>query len=294
VCPAGSEIRVEEIDQPVVSAAARTPFEARRRVFILEGAHAMTEAAANRMLKTLEEPPAFAHLLLLTDRPGEVLETIASRCQQVRFDPLTVDAMAALLEAAGVEPREARACAALALGDGERARALATEEGRALRARAQELATAALDGELAARPWAALVQEAGREGERAVAQVSEAAAAEQEFLSTKDRRRHERETTERARRAGRRATTGALDHVLQLTGLWFRDLACVAEGASELALNADRAEELARAAQGRPPARLRNAVELVEDTRQCLVLNVAHELACEALTYRLARELAAS
>ena len=81
VIPSGaSEMLVADIDEPVVAAAARTPFESRRRVFVLEGAETMHDATANRLLKTLEEPPAFVHLILLTSRPGEVLPTVASRC----------------------------------------------------------------------------------------------------------------------------------------------------------------------------------------------------------------------
>ncbi len=48
----------------------------------------MNDQAANRMLKTLEEPLDFVHLVLLSDRLDDVLATIASRCQPVRFDPL--------------------------------------------------------------------------------------------------------------------------------------------------------------------------------------------------------------
>ena len=48
----------------------------------------MNDQAANRMLKTLEEPPAFVHLLLLATAARTCSPTIASRCQPVRFDPL--------------------------------------------------------------------------------------------------------------------------------------------------------------------------------------------------------------
>ncbi len=93
VTPSGAaEMLVADIEEPVVAAATRTPFESARRVFVIESADAMNDQAANRMLKTLEEPPAFAHLLLLTDRREDVLATIASRCQLVRFDPLPSDA----------------------------------------------------------------------------------------------------------------------------------------------------------------------------------------------------------
>ena len=85
----------------------------------------MNDEAANRMLKTLEEPPAFAHLVLLTDRPGNVMPTIASRCQHVRFDAPPANELAALLQERGVSAETARACARLSLGDGEKALALA-------------------------------------------------------------------------------------------------------------------------------------------------------------------------
>ena len=81
--------------------------------------------------------------------------------------------------------------------------------------------------------------------------------------------------------------------MLGLAGLWYRDLACVAVGAPDLVLHADRAAELAADAEGRDGAVLREALELVEDTRARLVLNVSEELACEALAYRLERLLAA-
>src|SRR3954462_11448351 len=67
-----AEMLVGDIE-PVVAAVSHTPFEAPRRVFVIEAADRLIEAAANKMLKTLEEPPEFAHLVLLTDRPSNVL-----------------------------------------------------------------------------------------------------------------------------------------------------------------------------------------------------------------------------
>ncbi len=72
--PSGAaEMLVADIEEPVVAAATRTPFESARRVFVIEAADTMNDQAANRMLKTLEEPPAFTHLLLLADRREDVL-----------------------------------------------------------------------------------------------------------------------------------------------------------------------------------------------------------------------------
>ena len=288
VAPSGAaEMLVADIDEPVVAAATRTPFEARRRVFVIERADTMNDQAANKMLKTLEEPPPFAHLVLLTDRPANVLPTIASRCQHVRFDALPVSELAARLEARGVAPETARACARLALGDGERALWLALGRGPALRQAAEGYARAALRDELGAKPWKALLDEAKRSGEEAAKAVEERADAELEVTASKDRKRVEREGVERGRRASRRAATATLDHGLQLAGLWFRDLACLADGAEEVVHHADRLDALREdLALGRRPYRA--YVDAVDDTRQRLVLNVNEELALEALAYRIA------
>src|SRR6202050_4304156 len=69
----GAEMAGGDSDEPGVAPATRTPFESSRRVFVIEGADTMNDQAANRMLKTLEEPPPFVHLVLLPDRREAVL-----------------------------------------------------------------------------------------------------------------------------------------------------------------------------------------------------------------------------
>src|SRR5579884_3992698 len=179
VRPSGAaEMLVGDIEHAVVAAATRTPFEARRRVFVIERAEALNDQAANRLLKTLEEPPPFAHLVLVSDRREDVMATIASRCQAVRFDPLAPEQIAAALEQQGVAADTALACARLALGDGALAAGLAGEQGTRLRSLAERLARSALAGETGARPWQALL-EAGREaGAAAGERAQQATAAE--------------------------------------------------------------------------------------------------------------------
>jgi DNA polymerase-3 subunit delta' len=241
----------------------------------------MNDATANRMLKTLEEPPAYAHLILLSDRPGELLPTVSSRCQHVRFDALPSDELARRLEQRGIQPQTALACARLALGDGERALAYALGNGPALRAAAEALARGT--GE---RPWLAMLELGKSEGELVAAQLAEQHAEQLELAGKQEKQRLKKEHEERARRAERRAKAATLDRGLALTGLWFRDAACIAERAPELVHAVDRADQLA--AEQRSPVQLRTALELVEDTRSRLALNVNEELALEALAYRLA------
>jgi DNA polymerase-3 subunit delta' len=289
VAPSGAhEMLRRDVDEAVVSAAARTPFEATRRVFVLERADTMNDEAANSLLKTLEEPPSYVVLLLLTDRPTQVLPTISSRCQPVRFDPLPVGELAQRLQTRGVAPDVADACARLSLGDGERALALALGDGPALRDRAEAFARAPLAGRShAERAWRPLLDSARAAGGVAKEQVEVALAEELEYLPKKEHKRRETEFTDRARRAERRATTGALDHALQLVGLWYRDTACVVAGADELVHHSDRLDALREDADGRAHGELLEKVALVDDTRARLALNVSEELALEALAYRL-------
>jgi len=289
VTPSGSsEMLVADIDEPVVAAATRTPFESRRRVFVIERAETMHDATANRLLKTLEEPARFVHLILLTSRPGEVLPTVSSRCQHVRFEAPSAARLAARLEEAGVAPAVAAACGRLALGDGERAVALALGDGPALRDAAQAFAVGALRGGLEERPWMALLELAKRAGDHSAAELETRHRDELEFVARSERSRHEREHAERVKRAQRRSSASTLDTGLGLVELWYRDASMIVEGSSELVHATDRLAELEATAEGRSPRTLHRALELVVDTRERLALNVTEELALEALAYRLA------
>jgi DNA polymerase-3 subunit delta' len=315
VTPSGaSEMLVGDIDEAVLGAVARTPFESSRRVFVLEGAHTMNDQVANRLLKTLEEPPAFAHLILLTNGLGDVLPTIASRCQHVRFDPLSATRIEEGLAGGGGLAGEerlageggharddrlaegdrlpARAAARLSLGDAGFAAWLISEPGRALRASAEEYARAALGGRTAQRSWLGVLEQARAAGARAGAEALARSEAELELLPGKERKRSQREAAEAQRRIERRERTRTLDRALGLAELWLRDVWCLAEGAPELVYAVDRAEQLGEDAAGRPPARLLRGVELIAATRRRLTLNVAEELALEALAYRLEELLA--
>jgi DNA polymerase-3 subunit delta' len=288
VAPSGAhELLVSDVDEPVVGAASKTPFESTRRVFVIERVDELGDEAANRMLKTLEEPASFVHLILLTDRLVDVLPTIRSRCQLVRFEPAPVAEVAAEIEGAGVARLTALACARLSLGDAERARELAGEEGDALRAAAESFARSTLAGNAAERkPWLELLAAVRARGEATRKQLEAQATAVLELYPRRERKRVETEWSDRIRRVRRRVETAMLDLGLQLVSLWFADLAYLGWGADELVRNSDRRDQLS-ADCGRDPQRLRAAIELVEDTRQRFQLNVSEELACEALAYRL-------
>lgn len=293
VSPSGAhEILVSDIDQPVIAAASKTPFESSRRVFVIERVDELGDEAANRMLKTLEEPAAFVHLILLTDRLVEVLPTIRSRCQLVRFEAPSVADIVSTLVAGGCSPDVADACARLSLGDASRAAELAAEEGALIRAGAERFALAVLGGRAAVdRAWIDLLRSVRARGEVLRVALEESRDAEVELFPRKERKRIETEWSERIRRTRRRTETGALDLGLQLVSLWFADLLYLSVGAEDLVRNTDRSSELHDSGAGPDAASLRAAIEQVEDTRQRFQLNVSEELACEALAYRLERTL---
>ncbi len=98
------------------------PFEATRKVFVLDAAERMQPASANALLKTLEEPAPDTQFILITSSPQEILPTILSRCIPLTFHPLPDEAVAALLRKKGFSQEWAK----LAQGSCQRAIELAT------------------------------------------------------------------------------------------------------------------------------------------------------------------------
>jgi DNA polymerase-3 subunit delta' len=287
LAPSGAQHLVEAVRERVIRAASYRPYEGARRVFVIEAAEAMRDESQNALLKTLEEPPAFAHLILLTSEPEALLETISSRCQPVEFAPLPLSAVEKALGegepeggSATASSEEIATAARLSAGDVELARFLLDERGRKLRAAALNLASPSSKA-----PWRGLLKTAEDVGPHAED------AARKALESDKDAgvKRSAREMTDEAKRVGRRRRTDVLDLGLSLAASWFRDLAAVAEGAPDVAFNQDRLPQLRAAAEGVSSEAARGAAALVQDTRRRLDLNVSEELALEALSFRLDR-----
>ncbi|MBL8353162.1 MAG: DNA polymerase III subunit delta' [Burkholderiaceae bacterium] len=116
------DLRVEQVRQ-AIGWSQRTSGRGRGKVLLLHPADAMNAAAANALLKTLEEPPGSMRLLLTSADPERLLPTVRSRCQRLRLglpaadqaldwlQAQGVDEAPALLAVAGGSPLEAQACA---------------------------------------------------------------------------------------------------------------------------------------------------------------------------------------
>ena len=93
------------------------PVEGAARFFLIENAESLNEASSNALLKTLEEASPTTHIILITSRPSSLLPTIRSRCQTVRFAPLTAEELESFLVKNGKRAgEEARLAAQLASG----------------------------------------------------------------------------------------------------------------------------------------------------------------------------------
>jgi|1186.fasta_scaffold02650_1 DNA polymerase-3 subunit delta' len=255
VDPPATQIRVEDA-QTIVDEVSRSPIEGERKVILLFDAERLrlNEAAANKLLKTLEEPPPRAMIVLVTSGADQLLPTIRSRCQRVDFAFLSADNVATALRADGVAPERAQLLARLAGGRLDRARAL---DGRLGPVRDAFVATAsAIDGSggAVARQTAMVLdalQEALTELESSQIAEAEQLAAELEAAGYPERTRRAqlRRLEERHKRAHRRARTDALLEGITALETVYRD-AMAGPGAERLNLDREVLALSARSAAG--------------------------------------------
>ena len=131
--PETAAIKIEQV-RTLVREIASGPFEGRARAFVIDDAHTMTEQAMNALLKSLEEPAATSHVLLVTGAPQALLPTIRSRCQVLRFGPIPAAILEQHLQQRhGLTADEARLRASLSGGSLGAALAFESDGYRAVR-----------------------------------------------------------------------------------------------------------------------------------------------------------------
>ena len=139
---AAPAIRIEGV-RKLQEEIARIPLLSERRVVIMQKADKMNEAAANCLLKTIEEPSGQIVFILLTSRPSALLDTIISRCMRVEFGILQPEELVKILHQQGIEEPLAGKLASIADGSVSKALAMQDEELLNLQAQAFDLASAA-------------------------------------------------------------------------------------------------------------------------------------------------------
>jgi DNA polymerase-3 subunit delta' len=244
-----ASIRIKRLRERVLDVIGYRPFEARRRVFIIDPADEMTWEAQDALLKTLEEPPPSAILILVTAYPDTLLPTIQSRCRRLRFAPLSdQDVARVLVERCGIDAARARL---LAAGAG----------GSVSRALAEEVGDVAEDREAAL----ALLQVSVR-GD-VLPRLKAAAALAQHGSKRRDRE--------------------ALGDRLSLVASLCRDAAAIEAGAADVVANADLAAALAELGRAFGVERLTEAFATLGRAQQALERNASPKLVADWVGVRI-------
>jgi DNA polymerase-3 subunit delta' len=249
VQPPSRVIRVADVESIQADAALRAA-DVYRKVYVLEQAELLHPDAANRLLKTIEEPPPSVVMILTTVDPEATLETIVSRCQHLRLRPLQREPLARhLVEWMGLAPERAEFIAALAEGCVGRARTLADDD-RVLDRRERLLDELAglLDADRVAR-----LQYARTLGDR----------------WSKDQ--------------------DGVREVLGIWLRWWRDVLLLQGGLDSRIVNLDRRADLTRLAQALSSGEASAAVSSARDVLQMLDQNVNARLALDVAALDLPR-----
>ncbi len=126
--PRANIIKITSIRE-VRRESVMSTFDGRKRIFIISRADAMGAEAANTLLKTLEEPSGDCLVVLTSSRPDVLPQTIRSRCQSIRFDPLTEEEIGSVLvDRDGIDRETAQLVARLSNGSYSKAIELLQED----------------------------------------------------------------------------------------------------------------------------------------------------------------------
>ncbi len=281
----GTQILLDQLNAAIAELASRPQVMA-RRVLIIHGAERLTnENGAPRMLKTLEEPAPHSHLILVTDRPGELLDTIRSRCLPLPFHNPGWRAIAARLEAAGEEPARAASRARAEGPSAVGADAFTSE----MRRVGVDLGVAALLGQGAAGERVRVAQAAMERAAAAnpSAELERLRAAAAELEGKRGGRTAAKRAEDQEKRERRRMVTDGWTLVLEAAAGVAADALAVAVGAPGVVRHAERAGDLEPVAVPERQEFLIRTIEELQQAHANLKLNPTADLAAEALLVRI-------
>ena len=287
----------------LVLRAAGAPSGGRWLVVLFEDADRCTEAAANALLKAIEEPAPRTVWLLCAPSAEDLVPTIRSRCRVVTLRVPTSSAVAAVLaERDGIDLERALAAARAAQGHVGRARRLATDPTAAeRRAAVLRVPVSATSVGAALAAAAALVGTAEEEAKSVTEQLDE---PEREALrrafgegstgkgvakAMRGMAGAMKDLEDRQKSRATRVKRDTLDGALLELAAFYRDVLMVQCGADVELANEDRLTDLRRLASQSPPEATLRRIEAVMRCRERLTLNVAPLLAVEEMTLSLAR-----
>jgi DNA polymerase-3 subunit delta' len=237
-----ASIRIDALRRSLLEVVGYRPFEGERRVFIIDPADDVGQHGQDALLKTLEEPPSAAILILLSVYPDVLLPTIQSRCRRLRFGPLAeADVARLLVEHEKIDPA--------------RARALAAVSGGSVAGALQHT------GDLAGDRRAALTLLTAARGRDVTARLRAATALAKNETDRRDR--------------------DALGARLAIAGSLLRDLGVLAAGSGAALANADLDADLRSLASGFPLPRVTGAYAATVEALAALGRNAGPKIVAD-------------
>ncbi|MDX2447752.1 MAG: DNA polymerase III subunit delta' [Desulfobacterales bacterium] len=244
--PDRAHIRIGQI-RDLCQMLAMKPYEARHRVVIISDAHALNPEAGNSLLKVLEEPPDRTVLVLTAHHLHDLLPTIASRCQHIRFNPISHEVLTDFLVAKeGISAREADLLATLAKGSLTRALSL--------------VAT----GWFEQRAWILRVMEKGPSSQPPLDRVTTLLAFSEKLAQKKDR----------------------VESTLEVLRIWFRDL-MIYQLSPDMVVNKDLSHTLKRISEETAMDDLLSAYDAVQSAQEKINGNANPRLTLDVMMMKL-------
>ncbi len=285
IAPEGPLIPVDVIRELVLPEAARSPFEASMKVFIIEEAERMNPAAQNALLKTLEEPLSDTIFILISDREEDLLETIRSRCRVVRLEPVPEQRIVELLERQGVIAQKALVAARIADGDMERALTIALDDAAGERRALWLSIPRRLVSPIDSLDAAAEVLDEARRGVKALEahQKQETQELAEMIGERRGTAAARNALAKRHKRELKRREEELLGEALQTIASFYRDVLALRAGGAEAVVNIDMMAELEMWTQADvDDAALLRACERCIEARASFMSNANPTLAIEA------------
>ena len=244
--PEKAHIRIGQI-RDLCHMLAMKPYEARYRVVIISDAHTLNPGAGNALLKVLEEPPDRTVLVLTAYHLHDLLPTIASRCQHIRFNPISHDALTnVLVTKEGISAREADLLATLAKGSLTGALSLVTS------------------GWIEQRAWILRMIAKEPDGQSPLNRVTTLLAFSEKLAQEKDR----------------------LENALEILKIWFRDL-MIYQLSPDMIVNKDLSHTLKRLSEETAMNDLLSAYEAIQSAQEKINGNANPRLTLDVMMMKL-------
>ena len=245
--PSGRKILIDQI-RSLCELLTMKPYEADVRVVLISQAHTMNDSAANALLKMLEEPPDKTVLILTAPNTTDLLPTIASRCQHIRFNPISRETLTDILTSrTDLDPEQAGVVAVMANGS-----------------LTQALQMASADW-VRQRDWLIKASGLDQPGKMSSAAISRLLAVAEILAQNRNN----------------------LLQRLEVLMFWIRDLIVYPHDSTRI-INADRQDSISRAAGQLPAADLMSGFEAVQSAHKKLQSNSNVRLTLEDMFFKLA------